>query len=242
MRLARSVMVLCVALAGPVWAGPVSLFDADRFGPQRGSIATGGVGERGEVRMASLFVGRSDAGLFAPASKQNPPSRGGLPGLAPEVAALLGLIAQAEAGPAGYDAVQHGAVRRPDRPPTQMTVSEVFDWIEATPRQPHAIGRYQFIPATLRRLVAGLGIDGAERFSPALQDRLALALLNEAGLHRFSDGRLERRAFMRNLARIWAGLPTAEGVSHYHGVAGNKATIGRASFEAEMVRIFGGPV
>ena len=39
-----------------------------------------------------------------------------------------------------------------------MTLDEIFAWIAATPGQPHAIGRYQFIPDTLRMLVNRLVI------------------------------------------------------------------------------------
>lgn len=194
---------------------------------------------------ASLFAGRAAAGLFAP-SRARPDvlddrardvSGRGSTGPA---ARLRHLIARAEAGPDGYDAVQHGARRRPARRPTEMTLAEIDRWIDATPGQPHAIGRYQFIPATLRRLVTRLGLPGTARFSPALQDRLADVLLDEAGLAEARSGRLSRQRFMHNLARIWAGLPTATGRSHYHGHAGNRATMTWARFEAEMRDILPG--
>jgi hypothetical protein len=40
-----------------------------------------------------------------------------------------------------------------------MTIEQIYAWIKAILGQPHAIGRYQFIPATLRRLVDITGID-----------------------------------------------------------------------------------
>ncbi|WP_406720901.1 hypothetical protein RPE78_00210 [Thioclava litoralis] len=150
------------------------------------------------------------------------------------------LIAQAEAGPMGYDAVQYGAKRRPARVPSQMTLGEIYAWIEATPGQPHAIGRYQFIPTTLRRLAASLQLGPEVRFSPNVQDRLADLLLEEAGLSQLLAGDLTRRRFMNNLAKIWAGLPTSNGQSHYDGYAGNKATMSWAKFDREMARIFPG--
>lgn len=118
-----------------------------------------------------------------------------------------------------------------------MTLAEVFKWIDATPGQPHAIGRYQFVPKTLRRVVAKTGIKASQRFSPKVQDQLADVLLAEAGLHRFRSGKLTRKAFMNNLAKIWAGLPNSSGKSHYHGYAGNKATVSWARFDAVMARI-----
>jgi muramidase (phage lysozyme) len=119
-----------------------------------------------------------------------------------------------------------------------MTLAEINAWIDATPGQPHAIGRYQFIPATLRRLVRDAGLGSGTVFTPRIQDQLADMLLAEAGLNAFLDGALPQMSFMNNLAKIWAGLPNSSGRSHYHGYAGNKATMTWTHFRAEMDRIF----
>lgn len=152
--------------------------------------------------------------------------------------ALFDIIALAEAGAEGYDAVQHGAKIKPPDRPTRLTIAQIYDWIDTTPGQHHAIGRYQFIPATLRRLVDALNVPLEAVFSPAVQDRLALELVMEAGYADFLGGGIERGAFLDNLAKVWAGLPTASGRSYYHGKWGNRATIARARFEAEMDRVF----
>lgn len=150
---------------------------------------------------------------------------------------LKSLIAWAEAGAAGYNAVHHEAAGLPGQP-TAMTVREIYDWIAATPGRPHAIGRYQFIPSTLRRLVGEAGIPTDAVFSPALQDRLADILLEEAGLSSFLQGGIGAPAFMDNLSLIWAGLPGSDGRSAYHGFAGNRATITRAEFAGAIAGIF----
>jgi len=150
---------------------------------------------------------------------------------------LFDLIAFAEAGSKGYDAVHHSAKRRP-KPPTEMTVKEIFIWIKATPGQHHAIGRYQFIPSTLAHLVKRSKLSPSAQFTPHVQDRLGLILLEDAGLKKFNDGKLSLDRFMNNLARIWAGLPLKNGRSVYAGVAKNRATISREFFEAEMKKIF----
>ena len=98
--------------------------------------------------------------------------------------------------------------------------------------------RYQFIPKTLRRLVTKLDISQSQRFDPMLQDRLANALLVEAGLAAFIQGTLSRKGFMNNLADIWAGLPTSNGKSRYHGYAGNKAVITWHRFSQAMALYF----
>ena len=140
----------------------------------------------------------------------------------------------------GYDAVQYGALVGPAKPPTQMTLQEIFDWIAATPGQPHAIGYYQFIPATLKRLAAQVGVGPETVFSPELQDRMGDILLAEAGLYRMARGEIDRHTFMLNLGKIWAGLPNAAGLSHYEGVAGNRASFSWEVFDQEMARIFPG--
>ncbi len=207
-------------------AGSASLFSDNYLGGTRDSA------DLETLQTASLFAG--ETGLFSKPLRQIPAA----PGHGAQIARLRDLIASAEAGSAGYDAVQHRARIRPERAPTLMTVAEIFDWIKRTPGQPHAIGRYQFIPSTLAYLVGELDVPGHARFDPALQDRLANALLDQAGLPDFLAGRMDHRAFMNAIAKIWAGLPNSTGRSHYAGVAGNKAVLSWARFEAEMLRIF----
>ncbi len=154
------------------------------------------------------------------------------------VARLKSLIAVAEAGPRGYDAVHVGAKRRLPKRPTQMTLREIAVWVKATPGQPHAIGRYQIIPSTMRVLIRRSGVSPDTRFSPAVQDAFADILLKDAGLERFLKGRLSMKRFMNNLAKIWAGLPTSNGKSHYDGYAGNRATISLAYYRAQMTAFF----
>ena len=186
---------------------------------------------------ASLFVDRSEGGLFAalPGRLDAPLRHGGT-----KAARLRDLIARAEAGRAGYDAVQHGARVKPPRRPTDMTLQDIYDWIEATPGQPHAIGRYQFIPPTLRHSAARLDLPASTRFSPAVQDRLADLLLGDAGLMKVKAGEMSTDTFMLNLAKIWAGLPIPSGRSYYDGVAGNKATMTFEAYATQVRGILGG--
>lgn len=196
---------------------------------------------------ASLVSLDASSGFFAPLPDRavavpdraafQPPW--GDTGAAP-VDRLLSLIARAEAGSAGYDAVQHGARVRPALPPTRMTLGDIYAWIDATPGQPHAIGRYQFIPSTLRRVARVQGFGPDTPFTPDIQDALALVLLEDAGLSAFQTGAMGRREFMHNLARIWAGLPLPSGRSYYDGYAGNAATMTWAAFEGGMQEIWGG--
>jgi len=190
-----------------------------------------------QVTTASLFVGTADGGLFAalPGRLDAPLRHTGT-----KAARLRDLIARAEAGKKGYDAVQYGARIKPPKRPTDMTLAEIFDWIEDTPGQPHAIGRYQFIPPTLRHSAKRLGIPHSTRFSPAVQDKLADLLLGDAGFTKVQAGEITTDAFMLNLAKIWAGLPTSSGRSYYDGYAGNKAVITYDSYSREVRGILGG--
>jgi len=188
----------------------------------------------------SLFAG-AGGGLFS-----QPRESGAVPAIfvAPvgtgnkPVDQLLSLIASAEAGSSGYDAVQYGARIKTPRRPTQMTLGEIYDWIDATPGQPHAIGRYQFIPPTLRRVARERGFGPETRFTPGVQDVLAVVLLEDAGLRQFKEGRMDRLVFMHNLAKIWAGLPLPNGRSYYEGYAGNSASISWAAFDGGMRAIW----
>ncbi|WP_052249108.1 hypothetical protein [Leisingera sp. ANG-Vp] len=152
---------------------------------------------------------------------------------------LFALIAFAEAPRGRYDAIHHGAKVKPGKKPSQMTLAEIYTWIDRTPGQLHAIGNFQIIPSTLLNLQKRLGLPDATRFSRETQNRMAALLISDAGYQRVAAGRITRAAFMDNLARIWAGLPLASGKSAYHGYAGNRATITRAFFGQQMERIFG---
>lgn len=200
----------------------------------------GGTSNPSSGASGSLFAGTTSGSMFAPLPprQRTSPDIPGTLGRSSPIAQLLSLIAQAEAGRDGYDAVQHGARIRPQRPPTQMTLGEIYAWIDETPGQPHAIGRYQFIPDTLRRVAGIAGVDTSARFTPEVQDALALVLLEDAGLRRFEAGDLGRRGFMHGLARIWAGLPLPNGQSYYEGYAGNRASMSWEVFEGGMRRIW----
>lgn len=243
-RIMLAALFLSLAMGGAM-AGQNSLFHTGPLaGPRASLFAPENPQATSTDRSASLFRGQVGTGLFAPwpdrpVTPDRPQAKPPAP-VPSRTAQVLHLIALAEAGPLGYDAVQHGATRRPPDRPTRMTIAQIYDWIDRTPGQHHAIGRYQFIPKTLRRLVTRLKIPADQVFTPAIQDRLAILLLEEAGLRAFHKGKIGRHALMHNMAKVWAGLPTASGLSYYHGKAGNRATMTWTRFDAEMRVIFPG--
>jgi hypothetical protein len=92
-----------------------------------------------------------------------------------------------------------------------------------------AVGRYQFIPETLRMAVAAAGFQASDVFSPETQDWLAVALLlggKRPALRDYLQGKsVTLEAAQLDLAKEWASIPTAEGRGVYDGdSAGNRAT------------------
>ncbi len=236
----------CVVFGTPLVSGQVSLL-GDGFGARQALIPVSvPAGQDAHAKPASLFADRAVRGLFGPTPVRLQVDPVAALSAAPVVplgnalgvAGLRDLIAKAEAGPAGYNAVVWSAKIKPPKAPTDMTIAEIYKWIKDTPNQNHAIGRYQFIPKTLRYLVHKLGLPHNTRFSPHIQDQLANVLLEGAGFSDFRKGKVSQKTFMNNLAKVWAGLPTSNGKSFYHGKAGNKAVLSWARFEREMARIF----
>ena len=89
-----------------------------------------------------------------------------------------------------------------------------------------AIGRYQLLDDTLDGLVERLGLSGNERFTPELQDRMALQLAQDAGMDDWIAGRISDERFAENLSQVWAGLPRdGSNESYYAGIQGNRATV-----------------
>jgi muramidase (phage lysozyme) len=137
---------------------------------------------------------------------------------------ILDLIGRAEA-PQGYNQIFG---RNRFAPLDQMTVAQVLQMqrqMVSRGSPSSAVGRYQFIRKTLAGLVDKLKIDPSEKFTPELQDRLAMALLEQRGLSRFLNGQISARRFQQNLSMEWAGLPSLNGRSYYAGDGLNKATV-----------------
>jgi conjugal transfer mating pair stabilization protein TraG len=150
---------------------------------------------------------------------------GGTSGIDGTARALLDLIATPESGGnynawyrnTGQDRADLGA----------LTLDEVralqADLVQT--QGGSAIGRYQLLDDTLADLIGRMSLSGEERFTPALQDRLALQLARDAGMDDWLAGSLSDTRFAQNLAQVWAGLPKdATNQSHYTGIQGNRAT------------------
>lgn len=124
--------------------------------------------------------------------------------------AFLNLMGNLE-GPYGFDTVSGFAPVAPDRPLTQMTLSEVIAYqekIRSLGTVSSAVGRYQFIYRTLYDLVHRHGISGDLVFDGEVQTYLARFLMHNCGFYT-SDTHVV--ALANCLATVWAALPVVSG-------------------------------
>ncbi len=97
---------------------------------------------------------------------------------------------------------------------TRMTLAEVIEWQKAYVREgspSNAIGRYQIIQPTLEGLIKEYNLDTKLVFDEALQDKLAIALMERRGSIDFMKGNLSAEEFAHNLSKEWAALPRVIG-------------------------------
>ena len=143
---------------------------------------------------------------------------------------LLNTIAAGESK-GNYDAY-FGKPANTELKLTEMTVKQVMAWQEtyvSAGSKSSAAGKYQIIRPTLAGLVHELEIDENLPFDAALQDRLAIALIERRGSVDYADQKISREQFAANLAKEWAAMPRVLGGnpddSYYAGDGLNKARI-----------------
>lgn len=115
---------------------------------------------------------------------------------------------------------------------TDMTIAEVLDWQRNFVQQgspSSAVGRYQILNTTLEGLVQELRLSRTQKFSPATQDQMAIALLERRGAVEYVNSKLSDQEFAANLAKEWAALPKTIGdnpnASYYAGDGLNKSRV-----------------
>lgn len=116
---------------------------------------------------------------------------------------------------------------------TKMSIQEVQDLQKQMVKQngiSSAVGKYQFLQTTLREAVKALGLSPDEKFTPQVQDRLALWLLqNRTDYQSWLSGVGDDKKFQNQLAGIWASVPNTSGKSAYASDGVNKASSGGRS-------------
>lgn len=168
--------------------------------------------------------------------------------------ALLELIAKGEAvqGRDPYLSVYPGHI---EPVLTQLTLAEVQQYQRQRISQgfrSSAVGKYQFIQATLRECIGYLNLDPVRVcFTPDVQDALIVARLER--VRRYSDwkaGTLETDRFMINLAKEFASVPVpyrmkgasrtvTKGQSYYAGDGLNRAHHDADTFFSDLNTILG---
>lgn len=164
-------------------------------------------------------------------------------------AILLDFIGNTEA-PKGYGTIYANKQDRLPKPLTEMTLDEVqaaqVRWSKN--HGSSAAGRYQFMRATLRGLIAEMGLRGSQRMTPDLQDAMAYHLLKRRHYDLFVAGRMTVVAFGLELAKEWASFPVladtqgqkrrvARGMSYYAGDGLNKALVKPGDVESVLAEV-----
>ena len=125
---------------------------------------------------------------------------------------LLDLISSVESSTDkknnGYDA-QNGAPGGVRPGLSQMTIGEIAK------NAPGASGRYQQMPQFLLGRAKSAGYTEKTIFSPAVQDTLAIKLIEGRGGNSWLSGKMKTEDFMQGLADEWAALPNAYGKFSY---------------------------
>ena len=145
---------------------------------------------------------------------------------------LMELIARGEGD---YNSVNRG--RAGDTPGgMQAVMGRDLDFytVEEVIRLQHfvvfAVGRYQFIPETLRFAVAMSDVEMTDKFTPEVQDKLmaALVLYKRPAIGAYLRGDHNYIGWaLDELAREWASVEYRNGRGFYDHIGGNRASITR---------------
>lgn len=119
------------------------------------------------------------------------------------------------------------------------TVGQVMDMQRS---RLYAVGRYQFIPVTLRFAVRHSEVDELDMFTPETQDKLMAALIlykrPSIGAYLRGDHDLLGWA-LDDMAREWASVEYRAGRGFYDHIGGNRAHITRAELTKVLQQIKG---
>jgi len=69
-----------------------------------------------------------------------------------------------------------------------------------------AVGKYQITRRTLKDLMRTMKLKGNEKFTPELQDKMAMQLLKRRGLDKFMSGKISQKDFHNRISKEWASV------------------------------------
>lgn len=136
---------------------------------------------------------------------------------------LIGKTEGTDKGDGYNETLAYGAFTGGDVDLVNMTLGDLDKLQTAMLRHPKngwnssAVGRYQIVRKTLRVIKKQMGLTDDMKFTPELQDRMALHLLKGRGLDQWLAGKKSDAAFMNQLSKEWASLPNAKGSGSYKG-------------------------
>jgi muramidase (phage lysozyme) len=150
-------------------------------------------------------------------------------GRAKPILDLIGFTEGTDRGDGYNETLAYGAFTNGDVCLTDMTLAEI-DALQtqmlAHPRNSwssSAIGRYQIVRTTLRKLKSTMHLADTLRFTPELQDTLAIELLKGRGYEAWRAGNITDAQFALNLSKEWASLPNPYSDTGYY--AGQHAAV-----------------
>lgn len=139
---------------------------------------------------------------------------------------VLDVIGKHESG-GDYNRVYGRGVQRADL--TNMTIDEVQAWQKHRIRSGYpsaAVGKYQIVTKTLAGLERQMGLTGKEKFDEAMQDRMAMQLLENRGISKFAAGKMTTGQILNSISQEWAAVENTKGKGTYDGDGLNKAARG----------------
>ena len=151
---------------------------------------------------------------------------------------LLDLIYSAESG-RNYDAWNTQTKIRSERPLTELTVSEIME-IQGknSDNDGGAAGAGQIKKNTMQLLLNNKILSRDDKFTPEVQDRAHLFLLQNRGLNNFLSGQIDLNEYGHRLAKEYASLPSMKGetpdMSYHKGKGQNSARVKPAEINAQL--------
>lgn len=151
---------------------------------------------------------------------------------------LLDLIYSAESG-RNYDAWNTQTKIRSERPLTELTVSEIMAIQEKNRgNDGGAAGAGQIKKNTMQLLLNNKILSRDDKFTPEVQDRAHLFLLQNRGLNNFLSGQIDLNEYGHRLSKEYASLPSMKGetpdMSYHKGKGQNSARVKPAEINAQL--------
>ena len=151
---------------------------------------------------------------------------------------LLDLIYSAESG-RNYDAWNTQTKIRSERPLTELTVAEIMAIQEKNRgNDGGAAGAGQIKKSTMQLLLNNKILSKDDKFTPEVQDRAHLFLLQNRGLNDFLSGQIDLNEYGHRLSMEYASLPSMKGetpdMSYHKGKGKNSARVKPAEINAQL--------